>query len=120
MRRTVNVKPLFTQGKRYNVNEKKKLKMLKDHGALKANDQFTIRGKLAESLIKKGTAIEVKEEKTALTTKEEKFTNTIISVKKLSEIIKDLKDDELLEIVKSDNRVSAKKLATDELKRRAN
>lgn len=118
MRRTINVKPLLGQGKRYNVNIKKTLKMVKPHGLLQKDKEYSIRGKLADSLIKKGEAIEVKEEKTTLVTKEEKFTNTIISVKKLSEIIGTLTDSQLLDIIKSDDRVTAKRVATEEIKRR--
>jgi len=118
MRRTVNVKRLLGQGKRYNVNERKELKMVKDHGALKAGSKLTISGKLADSLIKTGKAVEAKEEKIVYETKEEKFLGSKITIKNLEMVISGYTEDELLEIIKHDDRVTAKRLATEELNKR--
>ena len=120
MRRTKNVKPLLTQGrkKRYNVNQKKHLKMVKPHGFLAKGKEYNIKGKLADSLLKRGEAVEVKEEKAVITTKEEKFIGMRISTKDLAMVIEGYSDDELLEIIKLDERVTAKRIAEKEIKRR--
>lgn len=109
---------MLGQGKRYNVNQRKDLKMLKDHGSLKAGTIQTISGKLADSLIKRGEAVEIKEEKVIYETKEEKFLGSNITIKNLEMVISGYTEDELLEIIKRDDRVTAKRLATEELKRR--
>ena len=120
MRRTKNVKPLLTQGrkKRYNVNQKKHLKMVKPHGFLAKGKEYNIKGKLADSLLKRGEAVEVKEEKFIPETKEEKFIGMRISTKDLAMIIEGYSDEELLEIIKLDERVTAKRIAEKEIKRR--
>ena len=118
MRRTVNVKPILGQGKRYNVNLKKKLKMIKAHGFLKQGTEYNIKGKLADSLLKTGKAIELKEEKAIIETKEEKFIGMSISTKNLAMVISGYTDEELLEIIKKDDRVTAKRIAEKEIQRR--
>jgi len=120
MRRTKNVRPLLTQGrkKRYNVNQKRHLKMVKPHGFLAKGKKYNIRGKLADSLLKTGKAVEVKEEKTVITTKEEKFIGMDISTKNLEMVVSGYSDEELREIIKRDDRVTAKRIAEKEIKRR--
>lgn len=118
MRRTINVRPILSQGKRYNVNQRKELKMVKDHGALKSGSTHTISGKLADSLIKTGKAVEKKEEKAVYETKEEKFLGMSISTKNLAMVISGYTDEELLEIIKKDDRVTAKRIAEKEIQRR--
>ena len=118
MRRTVNVRPLLLQGKRYNVNKKRELKMIKDHGSLKKGSTHIIRGKLADDMLKKGIAVDAKEEKVVYDTKGEKFLGSNISIKNLEMVISGYTEDELLEIIKLDDRVTAKKLAKKEIQRR--
>lgn len=129
MRRTKNVKPLLTQGrkKRYNVNQKKHLKMVKPHGFLAKGKEYNIKGKLADSLLKRGEAVEVKEEKAVITTKEEKFIpetkeekfiGMYISIKNLALVLPGYTNEELREIIEKDTRVTAKRMATEELEKR--
>jgi hypothetical protein len=126
MRRTVNVKALIGQGKRYNVNERKRLKMVRRHGFLNQGSEYNIKGKLADSLLKTGKAVEVKESKVAIVTKEEKFApqETKAPPKDFSEVpvsqllFDELSDDDLLGIIKTDNRISAVRAAKKELQRR--
>ena len=110
--------------------------MVKPHGFFKKGKEYNIKGKLADSLLKKGEAVEVKEEKVNLETKEEKFAPEVTksdyphissaAVKDFSTIyIKDLEiavmtatDDQLLKIVKRDKRKSAVRIAEDEIRRR--
>ena len=63
----------------------------------------------------------LKEEKTFIETKEEKFipeTKETLSLRQLAEVINSYSEDQLLGILKNDERVGAKRLATEEIKRR--
>jgi len=116
MRRTINVIPILSQGKRYNVNKKKTIKVVKPHGTLPLGT-FKVNEKLADILIKSGKAVE-KESKVVYETKEEKFLGMSISTKNLAMVISGYTDEELLEIIKKDDRVTAKRIAEKEIQRR--
>lgn len=101
-----------------------KVRLLKPHQGQKAGTVILARGKKAEWLV--ANRIGIKEEKAVIETKEEKFipeTKTAeekpqLSVRQLSEAVASMTEDELLEIVKSDERVSARRVAEAEIKRR--
>ena len=117
MRRTVNVKPILSQGSRYNVNKKKTIKVVKPHRTLPLGT-FKVNDKLADKLIGSGKAVEVKESKAIIETKEEKFIGMSVSTKNLAMVISGYTDEELLEIIKKDDRVTAKRIAEKEITRR--
>jgi len=100
-----------------------KIKLLKPHQGQKAGAVILRRGRKAEWLV--ANRIGIKEEKAVIETKEEKFISETkeiekpqLSVRQLSEKVGSMTEDELLEIVKSDERVSARRVAEAEIKRR--
>ena len=126
MKRKVNVRPLsgIKSERRYNVRSKKNVRMLEPYAGLNPRKgTYRVGRKLANHLFKKGKAVEVKQDKTFFETKEEKHapaeTKAYISVKQLASIIMTLSDKELQELLK-DERITARKLAQDEIARREN
>jgi len=105
---------------------KKVIKILKDVQSYEIGKNYRVHGSFANSLIKRGKAEEllpiVKEEKKVIETKEEKHapaeTKELLPIKKLAEVISGYTDDQLLEIIKSDERITAKRMATEEIKKR--
>jgi len=99
-----------------------KIKLLKPHQGQKAGTVIFARGKKAERLI--ANRIGVKEEKAVVETKEEKFIletkdeKPQLSVRQLNEAAGSMTEEELLKIIKSDERVSARRVAEAEIKRR--
>jgi len=107
---------------------KKVITILKPVQSYEIGKNYRVHGSFANSLIKRGKAEEVlpkvdpKEEKKVIETKEEKHapaeTKEVLPIKKLVEVISGYTDDQLLEIIKSDERVTAKRMATEEIKKR--
>lgn len=110
---------------------KKLVKIIKDVQSYENGNCYRIHESFANTLIRLGKAEEVKEEKTVIETKEEKHapaeTKEVkpekkeeeqLSIKKLSDVISTYSEDELLSIIKNDIRVSAKRLAEGELRKR--
>ena len=96
--------------------------MLQPYAGLKpGKGVYRVGRKLANHLFKTGKAVKVKEDKTSFETKEEKYapaeTKAYISVKKLASIIMTLSDEELQDLL-GDERITARKLAQDEIARR--
>ena len=105
---------------------KQKLKLIKYHGDL-APGVYTFSGKLIEHLLKSGKAIpvqekkSVKQEKRQIETKEEKFIPETkdysgVPISKLDVSVMSTQD--LNVIAETDVRVTARKLAKEELKKR--
>lgn len=106
-----------------------KVRLLKPITGHRKNEIVYLRGKKAEYVLNMGigeivTEVkEIKEEKVQIETKEEKFVpetkeDKVFPIRELTEAIKTMTDDELLDIVKKDERVSARRLAEAEIKRR--
>jgi len=110
-----------------------KLRLKVQHGGLKRGEEYSFGPRLTQYLLKTGKAEVVKEEKSVPETKEEKFkpetksaifkSTDMAPVRDFSEVpisklrteIFKMTDEELQNIVDSDNRISAVKLARNEL-----
>lgn len=107
-----------------------KVRLLKAMPPHKAKEIVYLRGKKAEYILKMGIGEvvqeevkEVKEEKVQIETKEEKFVpetkeEKVFPIRELTEAVKTMNDDELLDIIKKDERISARRLAEAEIRRR--
>ena len=98
-----------------------RLKLLSQHGALSPG-VYTFSGKLANYLMRTGKAVPfVKEEKKVLVTKEEKFIPETkdysgVPISKLD--VSQITTEDLQVIADTDARVTAKRMAKEELKNR--
>lgn len=103
-----------------------RLQLIKQHGALSPG-VYTFSGKLADYLLKSGKAVpvqekkSVKQEKRQIETKEEKFIPQTkdysgVPISKLNVSI--MSNDDLKAIAETDVRVTARKLAKEELNKR--
>lgn len=114
---------------------KKRIKILKEVQSYEIGRAYRVQSSFADKLIARGKASEVKEEKKIPETKEEKFTDKPVitkepepvpevrsfaefSIKKLSAMLSGFSHQDLADLLK-DSRVSAIKLAQEEIKRRA-
>ena len=110
---------------------KKLVKILKPVQSYEVGKVYRLQGSFMNSLVKRGKAEEVipekKEEKKVIETKEEKFTEktietkdfSAISITKLKDAVKDYTLEDLADLLK-DKRISAIKLAQEEIKKRGN
>ena len=109
---------------------KKRIKILKKVQSYETGRIYRVSPHFGDKLIQRGQAVEVKNEKKTVETKEEKFENTTLetkpyvpksfaeySIKKLTGMVGDFTLDELADLLK-DERISAIRLAQEEIKRR--
>ena len=118
-----------------NTHKLVEIKLLKPIPGHRIGIVIKRRQKHAANLVEKNIAEYVKQEKTSIETKEEKFApaetkvmsstdiNKVqdysdVSVRELSGMIGDLSEDDLLNIVKNDIRVTARKIAEEEIGKR--
>jgi len=100
---------------------KKAIKILKPVQSYKIGGSYRVSPHFADKLIARGQAEEIKKkEKAAIETKEEKFIpeTKVLSISKLRPAVSAMDMDELKAIVEKDSRISARKIAEEEIKKR--